>query len=120
MSHIVTIETRIHDVNAVTSACQRLNLPAPVQGTTHLFSGEASGLLVQLPGWMYPIVIDTLTGVVRYDNYNGHWGEQNQLDRFLQLYAVEKCRIEARNKGYNVVEQTQQDGSILLKIVEGA
>ena len=58
---------------AVAAACQRLNLAAPVQGTVQLYSGEATGLIVQLPGWEYPAVIDTLTGTVRYDNYGGAW-----------------------------------------------
>jgi hypothetical protein len=86
-------------------------LPAPTQGTAKLFSGEVSGLLVQLPGWQFPAVIDTLTGVVSYDNYSEHWGEQRQLDKFLQMYAVEKAKLEARKKGYTVSEQTLQDGS---------
>jgi hypothetical protein len=119
MSHIVSIETRIHDPLAVAAACQRLNLPAPVQGTAQLFSGEATGLLVQLPGWQYPAVIDTLTGIVRFDNFSGAWGEHRHLDRFLQSYAVEKTKIEARKKGYQVSEQTLQDGSIKLQIIQG-
>jgi hypothetical protein len=120
MSHIVTIQTKVHDPVAVAAACQRLEFPAPVEGTARLFSGEATGLLVQLPGWQYPAVIDTLTGTVRYDNFGGHWGELAQLERFLQRYAVEKCRLEARRKGYAVSEQALQDGSIKLQIREGA
>jgi hypothetical protein len=90
MSHVVTVQTRVHDPAALAAACQRLGLPQPVQGTAQLYSGEASGLLVQLPGWEYPVVIDPASGAVRYDNYEGHWGEQAQLDRLLQSYAVEK------------------------------
>jgi Protein of unknown function (DUF1257) len=120
MSHIVTIQTRVHDPAAIAAACQRLGLPQPVQGTARLYSGEATGLLLHLPGWQYPAVIDPLTGVVRYDNYGGAWGEQQHLDRFLQAYAVEKCRIEARKKGLQVSEQTLQDGSIRLSLVEGS
>jgi hypothetical protein len=120
MSHIVTIQTKLHDPAAVTAACQRLRLTAPVQGTTRLYSGEATGLIVQLPDWQYPVVIDTLTGVVRYDNYGGSWGEQVHLDRFLQAYAVEKAKLEARRKGYPVTEQALADGSIRVQIVEGA
>jgi hypothetical protein len=120
MSHIVQVHTKLHDPAAILAACQRLNLPAPVQGTAQLFGGEATGLLVQLPGWEFPAVIDPLTGVVRYDNYEGRWGEQAHLDKLLQLYAVEKCRIEARKKGYQVSEQALQDGSIKVQIVEGA
>jgi hypothetical protein len=119
MSHVVTIHTKLHDPAAVAAACRRLGLGAPAQGTARLFSGEATGLLVQLPGWKYPAVIDVLTGAIRFDNYGGHWGEQAQLDRFLQIYAVEKAKIEARKAGYQVSEQALQDGSIKLQIIEG-
>ena len=74
---------------------------------------------MQLPGWEYPAVVDTLTGSVRYDNYGGRWGEQAQLDRFLQGYAVEKAKLEARRKGYAVTEQSLENGSIKLQISRG-
>jgi hypothetical protein len=119
MSHVVTIQTRVHDPAAIAAACSRLGLPAPVQGTAKLYSGEATGLLVQLPGWQYPAVIDTTTGSVRFDNFEGHWGNPQHLDRFLQLYAVEKAKLEARRKGYSVSEQALQDGSIKVQIIEG-
>lgn len=119
MSHVVTLQSKVHDPIAVAAACQRLNLAPPRQGTAQLYSGEAEGLLVQLPGWQYPVVIDTLSGVVRYDNYQGYWGEQQHLDRFLQLYAVERAKLEARKKDYTVSEQSLQDGSIKLNIIEG-
>jgi hypothetical protein len=120
MSHIVSIQTKVRDPAAVAAACQRLGLAAPVQGTARPYGGEATGLLVQLPGWQYPVVIDTASGEVRYDNFGGRWGEQAQLDRFLQMYAVEKAKLEARKKGYQVTEQALQDGGIRLQIVEGA
>jgi hypothetical protein len=120
MSHVVTLQTKIHDPAAVAAACQRLNLAPPQHGTAQLYSGEAEGLLVQLPGWQYPIAIDILSGVIHYDNFEGHWGSQEQLDRFLQLYAVERAKLEARKKGYTVSEQALQDGSIKLNIIEGA
>ena len=119
MSHLVSIKTRIHDPAAIAAACQRLGLPQPVQGTAQLYSGEASGLLLQLPGWQYPAVIDLGSGVVQYDNYEGVWGEQAHLDRFLQAYAVERAKLEAHRKGYAVSEQTLADGSIRVQIVEG-
>ena len=120
MSHLVTIQTRLHDPAAISAACQRLNLAAPVEGSVRLFSGEATGLIVQLPGWRYPTVIDTLTGLVRYDNFNGEWGDQQHLDRFLQLYAVEKTKLEARKRNFPISERQLQDGSIKLQITEGA
>ena len=119
MSHIVTVHSRLRDAQAIANACQRLGLVQPVQGVADLFSGEASGLIVQFPGWLYPVVIDLATGDVRYDNYEGRWGEQSTLNRFLQMYAVEKAKLEGRKKGYTVSEQALQDGSIRVQI-EGA
>jgi hypothetical protein len=119
MSHIVRLQTRLYDPAAIAAACGRLGLPQPVQGTAKLYSGEASGLLLQLSGWQFPAVIDLGSGVVQYDNYEGVWGDQAHLDRFLQAYAVEKAKMEARKKGYAVSEQTLADGSIRVQISEG-
>jgi hypothetical protein len=119
VSHVVTVRTEVRDPAAVAAACRRLGLPAPEYGTAKLFEGEATGLLVRLPGWLYPVVADTATGQVRYDNYNGSWGRQEHLDRLLQAYAVEKARIEARKRGHSVAEQPLPDGSIKLTISVG-
>ncbi len=42
------------------------------------------------------------------------WGAQRSLDLFLQAYAVEKAKLEARKRGHNVTEQSLADGSIKL------
>jgi hypothetical protein len=118
MSHIVSIETKLHDPHTIGAACVRLGLAEPIEGTAELFSGVATGLMVRLPGWEYPVVIDPLTGVVRYDNYEGAWGNQRELDRFMQAYSVEKVLLESRKKGYHVNEETLQDGSIKLQVIE--
>jgi len=74
---------------------------------------------VQLPGWNYPIVCNLETGQVQYDNYGGHWGEQKHLNAFLQAYAVEKAKIEARKKGHTVSETRLEDGSIRVTVRVG-
>jgi hypothetical protein len=119
MSHIVTIRTRLTDSTALAAACRRLGLTEPVAGKAQLFSGEAEGQIVQLPGWTYPVVVDTTTGTTRFDNFNGHWGKQSELDRLLQAYACEKAKIEARKAGHHIVEQSLPDGSIKLTISLG-
>ena len=116
MSHVVEIQAQIKDLAAVQAACRRLGLAEPIQGTTKLFSGEVVGLAVQLPDWQYPIVCDTATGHVRFDNFGGRWGDQRNLDRFLQMYAVEKAKLAAHCKGHSVTEQALADGSIKLTI----
>jgi hypothetical protein len=97
VSHIVEIQTECRDPVAVVAACQRLGLAEPVEGTTTLFSTHVSGLLVQLPGWVYPA----------------------ELGRFLQAYAVTKALSEARRRGHAVTENTLSDGSIRLVIAAG-
>jgi hypothetical protein len=116
LSHIVVIKTEGRDAAAVRAACQRLRLPEPVQGTTKLFSGKVTGLAVQLPEWTYPIVCDLASGQLKFDNFLGRWGDPAQLDRFLQAYAVERARAEARRRGHAVTEAQLPDGSIKLVI----
>ena len=64
-------------------------------------------------------MVDTATGQVRYDNYDGRWGDPGHLDSFCQRYAVEKAKIEARKRGHAVVEQALADGSVKLTIQVG-
>ena len=116
MSHIVTVRTQVRDEAAAAAACHRLGLPPPLHRQVKLFSDTAEGLAVELPGWNYPVVCDLATGHVRLDNFEGRWGNQIELDRFLQAYAAERAKIEARKKGYSVTEQSLQDGSIKLTI----
>ena len=119
MSHIVELKTEIRDAAAVGAACKRLKLPQPVQGTHKLFTNHATGLAVQLPDWRYPAVCQLDTGEIRYDNYGGCWGAQQHLDSFLQAYAVEKAKIEARRRGNTCTEQQLADGSIKLTVNVG-
>ena len=119
MSHVVSLQTRVHDPAAIAAACRRLGLAEPVHGKARLYGGEAEGLLLELPGWRYAAVIDTASGVVAYDNFSGRWGEQRHLNGFLQAYAVERAKLEARKKGFQVSEQSLQDGSIKVQIIEG-
>ena len=120
MSHIVTIQTQVRDPDALAAACRRLSLAEPKQETVPLFSGQVTGLAVRLPNWQYPLVVDIAAGALHYDNFEGNWGEQKELDRLLQVYAVEKAKLEARRKGFAVQETALQDGSVKLQILEGA
>ena len=116
MSHIVTIKTEVRDAVAVHAACHRLSLAEPTHGKTKLFSGKVEGLAVTLSEWSYPVVCELATGKLHYDNFNGRWGDQKHLDRFLQAYAVEKAKLEARRRGHSVTEQSLSDGSIKLTV----
>ncbi len=119
MSHIVQIRTEIRDEFAVQAACRRLDLVPPRHGSVKLFQEETAGLLVELPDWLYPVVVDLTSGAMKYDNYEGRWGDPKQIGRFLQAYALEKATIEARKRGHVVREQPLADGKIKLVIGVG-
>lgn len=119
MSHVVEIQTRVTDLEAVKGGCRRLQLPVPVYGPVKLFAETRTGWGVQLPEWRYPVVCDVDRGEVAYDNYNGRWGDPRQLDRFLQSYAIEKAIREARRQGYSASEQRLPDGSVKVTVNVG-
>ncbi len=119
MSHVVQIKTQVKDPVAIRAGCDRLRLPTPVYGATKLFTSTVTGWAVTLPEWRYPVVCDVESGEVAFDNYGGRWGEQKQLDGFLQAYAVEKAKLEARRRGHSATEQTLQDGSVKVTISVG-
>ena len=119
MSHVVRIQTEVRDAAAVFAACRRRQLAEPVAGKHRLYSSEAEGLAVSLRDWSYPAVCKLETGEVLYDNFGGRWGQQCELDGFVQAYAVEKARIEARKRGHTITEQLLADGSIKLTVQIG-
>ena len=119
MSHIVEIKTEVRDETAVAAACSRLHFPRPTRGTFQLYSSTETGLGIELPHWKYPVVANTDTGELRYDNYEGRWGSQEFLDQLLQMYAVEKAKIEARKNGHSVIEQRLDNGSVKLTVNVG-
>ena len=114
MSHVVTIKAEIRDPAALRLACQRLKLAAPTHETVRLFSSETTGWTVRLPAWQYPVVANTDTGQIAYDNFGGRWGNDAELQRLLQSYTIEKTKLEARRKGYAVSETALADGSVKL------
>ena len=119
MSHTVTIKSKITDLAAIQSACQRLKLPQPTQGEVRLFDRVATGIGVQLDGWRFPICVEP-DGNLLFDHFGGFWGVPEKLDQFQQAYAVEKAKLEARKQGYQYSESVMADGSIRLNVLVGA
>ncbi len=119
MSHIVVVQVEIKDLEAIKSAARRLRLKEPVQGRAVLFETEVEGVLIELPDWLYPVVCVLDTGELKYDNFGGAWGDEKHLHRFVQMYGVEKATLEARRKGFSVVEQPLGDGSVKLTVNVG-
>lgn len=115
MSHTVTVKTEVKDREAINAACDRCNIKQPIEGTHRMFDGRVvKGLAVELPGWNYPAVIEEATGEIAYDNYKGMWGDQLELDKFLQGYTLEVASRQAIANGYAVTEEPLEDGLVRL------
>lgn len=116
MSHISKIELEVRDIQVLGNACKRLGLELLKGQKTFKWYGKEAGCdhAIKVPGAHYEI------GVVKtgdlyelscdyYDkNIEKTIGKQGGLLR--QAYAVEKTKIEARKKGYSVVEKKTQTG----------
>jgi len=117
MSHTMNIKIELHDRAALEAACQRLGLSF-TEGTHKLYATNENGIGIKLPGWQYPIVVKS-DGTIAYDNYNGHWGKIEELNKLRAYYGLEKAKIEARKKGYSVYETQDQEGNLVLRIQVG-
>lgn len=114
MSHTVTISVQVRDLPALIAACRRLSLEAPIPGEHELFAEKIRGYAVRLKDWDYPVVFNLEEGKAAYDNYNGDWGNQKELDNLLQGYGVELAKSTMRRKGWSPIETLRPDGSVLL------
>jgi len=119
MSHTVSIKAQVKCQTALAATCLRLGLPAPNHGQVRLFDQIATGTGVQLPGWRFPLCI-TSDGSVLHDHFQGLWGEPKELSRFLQAYATEAAKLQARRQGHSVTETQLADGTIQLIVELGA
>lgn len=114
MSHTVKVSVQLRDREMIERARVRCGLPAMKEGRHKLFQGHHEGLALQLPDWQHPVVIKPETGEAVYDNYNGRWGKQVELDKLCQAYAAEAGTNEFRNQGYVVEEHAQENGDLQL------
>jgi hypothetical protein len=116
MSHISKIELEVKDLAVLSQACAHLGLTLIRGQKEFKWYGKSAPCehAIKVPGAMYEI------GVVkqkeRYelncdfydDNIQKAVGRQGGL--LKQAYAVAKTKIEARKKGYSVLEQNTDTG----------
>jgi hypothetical protein len=72
------IVSTVHDPIALARTCRRLGLPPPVERSVQL-DAVVFGWVVRLPGLRFPIVCDTLTGLIAYHPVD------NAPDRYTRI-----------------------------------
>jgi hypothetical protein len=116
MSHISKIELKVKDLGVLAQACTRLGLSLVKGQKTFRWYGQEAQCdhCIKVPGASYEIGVLTRSGAYElncdfYDkNLEKVLGQKGRL--LKQAYAAEKTRIEARKKGYSVIERQTETG----------
>lgn len=116
MSHISKIELEVRDIQVLSSACNRLGLELLKGQKTFKWYGKEAKCdhAIRVPGAKYEIGVLKNGSIFElscdyYDsNIEKVVGKQAGL--LKQAYAVEKAKIEARKKGYSLMERKTQTG----------
>lgn len=120
MSHFVTIQTQIRDVEALRDACTELGVELLKDTNARGYNGSQiqAEHVIRLKGPYDIAVQSTSSGAFHLstDWWNGHVAGEvgDKYGRLLQLYAVHKTTREARSKRLGVRRRQEQDGSIKL------
>jgi hypothetical protein len=109
LSHTVAIRTEMKDEAALRAACKELGYPEPQQGVHKLYGHQtATGLGVMVPGWHYPLVINTQTGEIKSE-YGFEQEAAEQIKKLTQMYGAQKAMQLYRAKGKRVQMIREQE-----------
>src|SRR5438034_382357 len=86
------IVSSIHDPRALTAACRQLGLAAPVEGAAQLGAETVRGWVIRLPGVRFPIVCDTLSGLVAYHPLDGLHDRYRHIMEFIERYYAVRAQ----------------------------
>jgi hypothetical protein len=116
VSHTTTIELEIKSLSALATACRETSTPFEEMTSVRLFDGTlVEDCFAFTPlGWKYPVAAKD--GQLKYDNYEGKWGEDSELNRVKQRYAVNVQKEAARSRGYRVHEERLAGGKVKLVV----
>lgn len=103
-SHTVSVSVEFRSPEAFAAAAIALGGEDLGHGCHKLFEDSHTGRAVQLPGWTFPIVL--AGGELKFDNYNGKWGDQKDIDRLTAEYTLAASVEAAEQLGW----MTQRDG----------
>lgn len=115
MSHTTSCDLVVTNEAALLRTVAAENLHIEDTRRHEMFDGKiVQGIGVKLAGWDYPVIFDTKSGKVHYDNYNERWGKQDTLDKFMQRYSLETLTEQAQLNGLTNEYVTQANGDIVL------
>lgn len=123
MSHINTYNLVVDDPELAKEVITDLNATQNFgaqwlgKGTERSYSRNTTGWHFKLKGWNYPVCI-TEEGNLEFDNFNGSWGDELLLDKFVQAYQKTAILKKARQQGWMPSESVNSEtGEITLTLM---
>jgi hypothetical protein len=112
MSHTVTVAIEFRDPEALGRAVVALGGTVLGKGRHRLFAGAAEdGFGFRLSNWNYPLVL-TASGHLKYDDYNGTWGNVADLKQLEAEYAIQKTILTCESLLWQY--QRENDGTVTV------
>lgn len=106
-SHTTTVKVKLRPGSALEAAIRALGGTVLGVGQHKLFQGMCYGLGFNLPGWRYPLVLQE-DGTLQYDDYNGNWGNVQDIAKLEGVFAVEAAVEQAQQLGWMVERNGQE------------
>ena len=124
MSHFVSIQTQIKDIESLQSACAELGFGFAKDARARGIGTEQHGdYVIRLNGPCDVAVQRQQDGTfgLSTDWWDGHVEKEvgAKYGRLLQLYAVHKTAREARRRGLNIQRCSLANGTIKLVLTGG-
>jgi len=119
MSHSQTVKVTVTNKEALEATAKEMNAQSystEVQDV-NLFDGTYRGMFIHFQNWKYPTVI--ADGELRYDSYNGLWGNEKDLQTFRQGYAANVVRIAGMADGKMLVSDTRNGSNRIILLDNG-
>jgi len=107
----MSIDLQMTDLEMAREVAIKLGYECSI-GIHPVYRSNPAGLGIMLPGWRYPMVI-TPDGKAVYDNYNGSWGDIQELYAFSAHYGLEKAKEEAYKNCHTPIDMESEDPNIL-------
>ena len=115
MSHTASVQVHFRDREALADACRELGFPFE-QGSVAFYDQLTySGDVIRLPGWQYPIVVES-PETVHMDHFEGRWGDIAHFQRLKHTYAVHASIRTVERTGRRVLQRIEQNGHVQLVV----
>ena len=115
MSHTASVQVHFRDREALADACRELGFPLEHGSVTFYDQRTYSGDVIHLPGWQYPIVVES-PETVHMDHFEGRWGDIAHFQRLKHTYAVHASIRTVERTGRRVLQRIEQNGHVQLVV----